>query len=168
MCRSGRWLGDGLTWDLRLYFQACIDFGTDRPQPFIIVTWHLPMRPQKLTRIRRTPGAFNALWLTVLVLSLGLFGAGANSQEPNQAPATGFSGALDPVVGVSSYTGLNALPNWLRQSAEGAEDDDSFATICLSFGEIGYLSPLITRYFPPTYPSSRPPFSHPPRAPPFV
>ncbi len=127
------------------------------------------MHPSHRQRTRRTPGAFNALWVAVLVLSLGLFGSGAVYQESDQSSAAGFSGAFDPLIGAPSSTELKTLPNWLRQSAEGSDDGEAQADEKNDlFNDDEHLSRLISGYSPPIIPASRCQSAHSPRAPPLV
>lgn len=127
------------------------------------------MDPTTRPRTRRTPGAVNALWLTVLVLSLGLFGSGADYLESGQSPTTGFSGALDPVVGAPSSTELRALPNWLRQSVEGESDSElSFAANSASLKGDELFSRFTGYFSPAGCQTSRHQSDPSPRAPPLV
>lgn len=143
------------------------------------------MDPTNRPRARRTPGAVNALWLTVLVMSLGLFGSGAFYQESGQSPTAGFSEALDPVVGAPSSTelraisptglralsptALRALPNGLRHSVEGENDGElSFAANSASLNGDELYSRLIGRCLTAVCQTSRHQSDPSPRAPPLV
>ncbi|ROQ20169.1 hypothetical protein EDC38_0768 [Marinimicrobium koreense] len=133
-------------------------------------TWRSPMYRPNPSRHRRKSGAFSALWLTLLVLSVGLLGAGAGGvQTSDHSLGVGFSGAFDPVVGAPSSTVLNALPNGERQSSEGTDEgDQAFAANNAFNGTVAELSAPSYDYQSPTPPRLKHPLNQAPRAPPLV
>ncbi len=133
-------------------------------------TWRIPMYRPNPSRHRRKSGAFNALWLTLLVLSVGLLGAGAGGvQTSDHSLGVGLSGAFDPVVGAPSSTVLNALPNGERQSSEGTDEGDhAFAANNAFNGTVAELSAPSSDYQSPTPPRLKHPLNQAPRAPPLL
>lgn len=160
-------------------FKSGLTLHPGAPTIYSFANRDAPMDPNNRQTNHRTPGVANALWLTVLVLSLGLFGAGAFYQDSEPSPAAGFSGALDPVVGAPSSTelralsptatALRALTNGLHQPIEGENDGDvSFTANSVSLDGARLFSRLNGRCFSTTSQTSRHQSDPSPRAPPLV
>jgi|GEM_PF-1929098 len=124
------------------------------------------MNNPRINEYRRSPGAFRAAWVTLLVLTLGLLGAG--SSGPTQPSDTGYSDVADALFGVPSSTGINALLNGSRTANDGADDGDLPAAPPSILADQDLLHTALVADVATTYPVNRYLQGPSPRAPPLI
>src|SRR5690554_3044289 len=115
---------------------------------------------------RRSPGAFRAAWVTVLVLTLGLLGTSPSGSE--QTPDTGYTDVADAWFGVPSSSGITALLNASRTASDGADDGDLPAAAPQPLIDQGPVPAVPVAEVAATYPVNRYLQGPSPRAPPLA